>query len=378
MGKIAALIVAGGRGERAGGGLPKQYRPLMGRPVISRTLALFQGFDLIQPVIGPDDGALFLQASKGLTCLAPVTGGGTRQESVRLGLEALAPHSPDYVLIHDAARPLAPADMIQRVAEALTTGAAAVVPVMPVVDALKRPEGEGLTAVSRENLFRAQTPQGFAFDAILAAHRNQQGQDAVDDIAIAEIAGLKITTVSGDERNMKITAAEDFGLAARLMGLESRTGMGFDAHRFGDGDHVWLCGLKIPHTAGLIGHSDADAGLHALTDAILGALGDGDIGQHFPPSDERWRGASSDRFLQHACDLMRAAGGEIVHCDVTLICESPKVSPHRDAMRARVAQIMGVELKRVSVKATTTEGMGFTGRREGIAAQAIATLSLPQ
>ena len=377
MGKIAALIVAGGRGERAGGGVAKQYRPLLGRPVLAWTIRAFRGADLIQTVIGPNDGEAFALATAGLDLLPPTTGGPNRQESVRLGLEALAAHAPDYVLIHDAARPLAAPALIARVNDALKGGAQAVVPVMPVTDALKRMEGDGLTAVSRDGLYRAQTPQGFRFDAILAAHRAQQGREAVDDIAIAENAGLKITTVAGDERNMKITAPEDFAFAESLMNLQSRTGMGFDAHRFGPGDHVWLCGLKIAHSGGLIGHSDADAGLHALTDAILGALGDGDIGQHFPPTDERWRGASSDKFLKHASDLVAQAGGSVVHCDVTLICEAPKIGPHREAMRARVADILGLDVSRISVKATTTEGMGFTGRREGIAAQAVATIRLP-
>jgi 2-C-methyl-D-erythritol 4-phosphate cytidylyltransferase/2-C-methyl-D-erythritol 2,4-cyclodiphosphate synthase len=260
---------------------------------------------------------------------------------------------------------------------ALEAGAAAVVPALAVVDALK--DRETWRSVSREQLQRAQTPQGFRFNEILAAHRAQKGSAAADDIAIAREAGMKITSVPGDERNMKITSAEDFAIAEDLMGRrETRTGMGFDAHRFGPGDHVWLCGVKIAHGNGLIGHSDADAGLHALTDAVLAAIGAGDIGQHFPPSDEKWRGASSDRFLKHAASLVHDAGGVIAHCDVTLICEAPKIGPHREAMRARVAEILGLEISRISVKATTTEGMGFTGRREGLAAQALATVELPR
>jgi len=377
MGKIAALIVAGGRGARAGGSVAKQYRTLLGRPVLSWTIKAFRGANVIQVVTGPEDGGAFARATAGLQLLAPATGGPNRQESVRLGLEALAAHAPAFVLIHDAARPLASPALIARVTEALKKGAQAVVPVMPVTDALKRVEGDWLAAVSRDGLFRAQTPQGFRFDAILAAHRAQRGREAVDDIAIAENAGMKVTIVAGDERNMKITAPEDFAMAESLLNGQTRTGMGFDAHRFGPGDHIWLCGLKIAHNAGLIGHSDADAGLHALTDAILGALGAGDIGQHFPPTDKRWRGASSDKFLKHASDLVAQAGGNVVHCDVTLICEAPKVSPHREAMRARVAEILDLVASRVSIKATTTEGMGFTGRREGIAAQAVATICLP-
>jgi 2-C-methyl-D-erythritol 4-phosphate cytidylyltransferase/2-C-methyl-D-erythritol 2,4-cyclodiphosphate synthase len=371
------LIVASGRGERAGGGVAKQYRPIAGRPVLAWTIAAFQGTDLIQVVIGPDDGPAFAAATADFALLPPATGGPNRQESVRLGLEALAAYGPEYVLIHDAARPLASPALIARVTPALKNGAQAVVPVLPVTDALKRTDGDALAAVSRDGLYRAQTPQGFEYNTILAAHRTQRGREAVDDIAIAENAGLKITTVAGDERNMKITAPEDFALAESLLSGQSRTGMGFDAHRFGSGDHVWLCGMKIQHSAGLIGHSDADAGLHALTDAILGALGAGDIGQHFPPTDERWRGASSDKFLKHASDLVAQAGGNVVHCDITLICEAPKIGPHREAMRKRVAEILGLDVSRVSVKATTTEGMGFTGRREGIAAQAVATIRLP-
>lgn len=377
MGKIAALIVAGGRGERAGGAVAKQYRPLLGRPVLAWTIVAFRGIDPIQVVIGPNDGPAFAAATADFALPAPAIGGPNRQESVRLGLEALANEAPDFVLIHDAARPLASRALIARVSDGLKMGAQAVVPVVPVTDALKRREGDALAAVSRDGLYRAQTPQGFQYDAILAAHRAQRGSEAVDDIAIAENAGMKIATVAGDERNMKITAPDDFALAESLLNGQSRTGMGFDAHRFGPGDHVWLCGLKIPNNAGLIGHSDADAGLHALTDAILGALGAGDIGQHFPPTDERWRGASSDKFLKHASDLVMQAGGSVVHCDVTLICEAPKIGPHRETMRKRVADILGLEISRISVKATTTEGMGFTGRREGIAAQAVATIRLP-
>ncbi len=357
--------------------MAKQYRTVQGQPILAWTVRAFRGMDVVQVVIGPEDGAAFAKTTAGFDLLAPATGGPNRQESVRLGLEALAAHAPAFVLIHDAARPLVSPALIARVTEALKKGAQAVVPILPVTDALKRAEADRLATLSRDGLFRAQTPQGFRFDAILAVHRAQRGREAADDIEIAENAGMKITTVVGDERNMKITAPEDFARAESLLNGQTRTGMGFDAHRFGPGDHVWLCGLKIAHNAGLIGHSDADAGLHALTDAILGALGAGDIGQHFPPTDERWRGASSDKFLKHASDLVAQAGGNVVHCDVTLICEAPKVSPHREAMRARVAEILDLDVPRVSVKATTTEGMGFTGRREGIAAQAVATIRLP-
>jgi 2-C-methyl-D-erythritol 4-phosphate cytidylyltransferase/2-C-methyl-D-erythritol 2,4-cyclodiphosphate synthase len=374
MVNMAVLIVAGGRGERAGAGLPKQYRRLGGRPMLARTIAAFRGVGPTQVVIGAEDAEAFAAVAKGFDLLPPVIGGANRQASVLAGLEALAAHKPDFVLIHDAARPLVSAALIARVSAALETGAEAVVPALAVVDALK--DKENWNAVAREELLRVQTPQGFRFSAILAAHRAQAGRAAADDVAIAQTAGMKIVGVAGDERNMKITAAEDFAIAENLLGRETRTAMGFDAHRFGPGDHVWLCGVKIAHSAGLIGHSDADAGLHALTDAILGAIGAGDIGLHFPPSDEKWRGASSDQFLKHAASLVREAGGAIVHCDVTLVCEAPKITPHREAMRARIAEILGIEISRISVKATTTEGMGFTGRREGIAAQALATVEL--
>jgi 2-C-methyl-D-erythritol 4-phosphate cytidylyltransferase/2-C-methyl-D-erythritol 2,4-cyclodiphosphate synthase len=375
MVSMAVLIVAGGKGERAGAGTPKQYRLLAGRPMLARTVAVFRQADAVQVVIGAQDAEAFADATRGFDLLPPVVGGATRQDSVLAGLEALAAHHPDFVLIHDAARPLVSPALIARVTAALEAGAEAVVPALAVVDALK--DKESWNPAPREELFRVQTPQGFRFREILAAHREQKGRAAADDIAVAQTAGMKITSVAGDERNMKITSAEDFAIAENLMGRrETCTGMGFDAHRFGPGDHVWLCGVKIAHGNGLIGHSDADAGLHALTDAVLAAIGAGDIGQHFPPSDEKWRGASSDRFLKHAASLVREAGGAIVHCDVTLICETPKISPHREAMRARIAEILSLHVSRISVKATTTEGMGFTGRKEGLAAQALATVEL--
>ncbi|HSZ74664.1 MAG TPA: bifunctional 2-C-methyl-D-erythritol 4-phosphate cytidylyltransferase/2-C-methyl-D-erythritol 2,4-cyclodiphosphate synthase [Rhizomicrobium sp.] len=372
---MAVLIVAGGRGERAGTGTPKQYRLLAGRPVLAHALAAFRSVGPVQVVIGTEDAEAYIGATESFDLLPPVIGGAARQDSVLAGLEALAAHHPDFVLIHDAARPLVSASLITRVTAALEAGAEAVVPALAVVDALK--DRENWRSVAREELLRVQTPQGFRFKDILAAHRAQKGSAAADDIAIAREAGMKITSVAGDERNMKITSAEDFAIAEDLMGRrETRTGMGFDAHRFGPGDHVWLCGVKIAHGNGLIGHSDADAGLHALTDAVLAAVGAGDIGQHFPPSDEKWRGASSDQFLKHAALLVHEASGAIVHCDVTLICETPKISPHREAMRKRIAEILSLDVSRISVKATTTEGMGFTGRREGLAAQALATVEL--
>jgi 2-C-methyl-D-erythritol 4-phosphate cytidylyltransferase/2-C-methyl-D-erythritol 2,4-cyclodiphosphate synthase len=380
MTEIAALVVAAGRGERAGGDTPKQYRPLRGLPILRRTLdALLAapGVDTVQVMIGPGQEAMFAEATAGLALPAPAQGGATRQESVRRGLEALSKRAPDCVLIHDAARPLVSPHVSERVIAALKAGADAAVPLVPVADTLRRREADGRwTTISRENLHRAQTPQGFRFGAILDAHRKFAARDVTDDMALAELAGLTITAVAGEETNLKITTPEDFVMAERLLARgETRTGMGYDAHRFAPGDHVWLCGIKVPHDHALEGHSDADAGLHALTDALLATIGAGDIGMHFPPSDERWRGAPSWKFLDHAASLVREKGGAIVHCDVTLICERPKIGPHRDAMRAKIAEILHIELDRVSVKATTTEGMGFTGRREGLAAQAVASVS---
>jgi 2-C-methyl-D-erythritol 4-phosphate cytidylyltransferase/2-C-methyl-D-erythritol 2,4-cyclodiphosphate synthase len=375
MPRIAVLIVAAGRGERAGGTVPKQYRPLAGRPMLRRTAEAFGGrADMVQVVIGANQSCAYEAAMADFGALPPVGGGDARQQSVRNGLEALAAHKPDFVLIHDAARPLLSPALIDRVIAALS-GADAAIPLLPVADTLKTQSGGKWSTVPREALSRAQTPQAFRFAAILKAHRDYASHDVTDDMALAEIAGLKIATVPGEEINMKITTADDFAIAERLLGGgEFRTGMGFDAHRFAPGDHIWLCGVRIPHDHSLEGHSDADAGLHALTDAILGAIGAGDIGLHFPPSDEKWRGAPSSRFLEYTAALANKARGAIVHCDVTLICERPKISPHRENMRARIAEILGLDVSRVSVKATTTEGMGFTGRGEGVAAQAIATV----
>lgn len=381
MPKTAILIVSAGKGERLGGGLPKQYRPLAGISVLRRTLGCLSGVPDggIQVVIGTGHEDAYAAATAGLALPPPVMGGATRQESVRRGLEALATDPPEFVLIHDAARPLVTERLIRRVLGALEAGAEAAIPMLAVADTLRRQEPDGTwTTVPRDGAFRAQTPQGFRYAAILAAHRAHAGESVTDDMALADLAGLPIVRVEGEETNMKITTQDDMDHAARLLsaGADFRTGFGLDAHRFTEGDHVWLCGVRIPHEQTLLGHSDADAGLHALTDAILGAIGAGDIGQHFPPTDERWRGASSDKFLAHAASLVAEAGGSIVHCDVTLICERPKVGPHREAMRARIAEILGLDAGRVSVKATTTEGMGFTGRREGIAAQAVATVKM--
>lgn len=376
----AALIMAAGRGTRAGPGGPKQYRLLGGIPILRRTLAAFAhhpGIDAVMAVIHPDDLTAYETAVKGLPkLLAPCFGGETRQASVAKGLEVLSAHGPAEVLIHDGARPLVSADIISRSLAALATHEGALV-ALPVTDTLRRASDDFAgDTVARDGLWRAQTPQAFHFAAILNAHRQASGAEQTDDVAVATAAGMTVTMVEGSEANLKITSADDLQRAEQMLTVQSetRTGSGYDVHRFGPGDHVWLCGIRVPHTHGLIGHSDADAGLHALTDAILGAIGNGDIGQHFPPNDPQWKGASSDRFLAHAASLARAVNARVLHVDVTLICERPKISAHRDAMRARIADILGLSLDRVSVKATTTEGLGFTGRAEGLAAQALATV----
>jgi 2-C-methyl-D-erythritol 4-phosphate cytidylyltransferase/2-C-methyl-D-erythritol 2,4-cyclodiphosphate synthase len=377
MSRIAVLIVAAGKGVRAGTGLPKQYERLGGVPMLRRTAQAFDGY-AVQVVIGPGQDELAAAALAGLGLPAPVTGGATRQESVRLGLEALAKDAPDFVLIHDAARPLISRKVTQDVVKALEAGADGALPMVAASDTLRRKDADGRwTLVSRDNLYRAQTPQGFVYDKILKAHRAHAQEDVTDDVALAEMAGLKVEMVEGEEKNIKVTRKEDFALAESLLGSgDVRTASGYDVHKFTDGDHIMLCGLKIPHSHALEGHSDADVGLHAITDALLGCIGEGDIGQHFPPTDERWRGAPSWKFLDHAAHLVRDRGGVINHVDVTIICERPKVGPHRDVMKAKIAEILKIAPSRVSVKATTTEGLGFTGRREGIAAQATATVRL--
>jgi 2-C-methyl-D-erythritol 4-phosphate cytidylyltransferase / 2-C-methyl-D-erythritol 2,4-cyclodiphosphate synthase len=376
--QTAVLIVAAGRGSRAGGGVPKQWRNLNGQSVLAHALAAFRGVKGLGPValvVHPDDRDRL--AGMALEKVIVVSGGATRSESVRAGLEALAGAAPDAVLIHDAARPLVSAAVIGRVLAALQ-GARAAAPAVEVVDALWRGQ-DGLVSGTqdRTRLWRAQTPQGFHFNDILAAHRAHQG-DAVDDVAVARAAGIAVVIVAGDEDNLKITREGDFARAAQLMRMRTmvdvRTGNGFDVHAFGPGDHVWLCGVRIVHSHGLVGHSDADVGMHAVTDAIYGALAEGDIGQHFPPSDPHWRGAESRIFLDHACGLAARMGFTISHADCTLICEYPKIGPHAGAMRAALARIMGIGADRVSVKATTSEKLGFTGRSEGIAALATATL----
>jgi 2-C-methyl-D-erythritol 4-phosphate cytidylyltransferase/2-C-methyl-D-erythritol 2,4-cyclodiphosphate synthase len=372
---VAAIIVAAGRGTRAGGEVPKQWQALRGRPVLAVTLAAFAGaVDRVVVVIHPEDRA---RAAAALPGVMLVEGADSRAGSVLRGLEALAGAGVTRVLIHDAARPLVSPALIARMIGALDRAVAAS-PGVAVTDALWRVEA-GLVAGTqdRTGLWRAQTPQAFRYDAILAAHRAHPG-GAADDVAVARAAGLDVLLVAGEEDNLKLTWPGDLDRAARFMaeraGMDIRLGNGFDVHAFGPGDHVWLCGVKVPHGAGLVGHSDADVGMHALTDAIYGALAEGDIGQHFPPSDPQWKGAASEIFLRHAAGRAAARGFAITHADVTLICERPKVGPHAGAMRAALAAILGVEVGRVSVKATTSERLGFTGREEGIAALATATL----
>jgi 2-C-methyl-D-erythritol 4-phosphate cytidylyltransferase / 2-C-methyl-D-erythritol 2,4-cyclodiphosphate synthase len=383
MGKCVALVVAAGRGRRFGGDLPKQYLDLAGRPVLRHTLAAFAAnpeIDAVRVVIHPDDRQLYDIAAAGLGVLEPVHGGATRQDSVRLGLESLRELAPDTVLIHDGARPFIDGGTIGRVIAALAARPGAV-PAIQVADTLKRgADGLVATTVDRSALYRAQTPQGFRYGDIVAAHQDVIGEELTDDAAVAERAGLAVALVAGAEDNVKITTFADLDRARRLFEGpgEVRTGTGYDVHRFAPGTGVWLCGVQVPHDAGLEGHSDADVALHALTDALLGAIAAGDIGRHFPPTDLRWKGAASHVFLAHAAALVAGLGGRIVNLDVTIICERPKVGPHRAAMAARVADILGLRQDRVSVKATTTEGLGFTGRREGIAAQASASVWLPR
>ena len=383
MASCVALVVAAGRGTRLGAALPKQYLPLAGKPLLRyslETLARHPAIGGVRVVFNPDDRGHYEAASRGLHLLPPVAGGAARQDSVRLGLESLESVAAERVLIHDGARPFLDAATIDRVLGALDAAPGAI-PALPLRDTVKR-GAAGIVAetVDRTYLWRAQTPQGFHYRPILAAHRAAAGSDLSDDAAVAERAGLAVRLVAGSEENFKVTTADDLLQAERLIAARQgdiRTGQGFDVHAFGPGDHVWLCGVEVPHSQGLVGHSDADVGLHALTDAILGALGAGDIGVHFPPSDAKWRGAPSHRFLRHAADLVAGAGGSVAHVDVTLICERPKIGPHREAMVARLAEILGIDPRRVSVKATTTEKLGFTGRGEGIAGQAVATLRLP-
>lgn len=376
--KSAAILVAAGSGSRFGAETPKQFLPLLGRPVIrhaAETLVRYVGA-LLQPV---GDPAWIDPALDGLAHLPCVPGGASRQASVRAGLEALVPLAPDYVLIHDAARPLIPPGTVEALLAALRDAPGAI-PAAPVADTLKRGEGGRIVAtVPRDGLFRAQTPQAFRFDVVLAAHRAAAIAPATDDAALLEAQGLPVALVPGAEDNIKITYRDDLMRAERGMSatLVPRVGTGFDVHVLEAGRRLVLCGVEVPHERGLAGHSDADVGIHALCDAIYGALAEGDIGRHFPPSEASWKDADSARFLAHAAGRIAARGGMLANADVTLICERPKITPHAPAMIARLAALLSVAPDRVSVKATTTERLGFTGRGEGIAAQAVATLLLP-
>lgn len=378
-----AVIVAAGRGHRYGAHLPKQYLSLAGKPLLRHSAVAFAdhpAVDGVRVVIHPDDRALYDEAVAGLELLEPTPGGESRQDSARLGLISLEPMAPERVLIHDAARPAVGRHLIDRVLDALD-GATGAIPALAVNDTLKRDHGDRLIAetVERAGLWRAQTPQGFRYSDILDAHRAAEGRALTDDAAVAEAAGLTVSLVDGDESNLKVTSDDDLARLAGMIDsrLETRTGMGFDVHAFGPGDHVMLCGVAVEHDRGLVGHSDADVGLHALVDAVFGALGAGDIGDHFPPGDPQWRGAASVLFAERAASLVAAAGGVISHLDVTLACEQPRIGPHRAAMTSRVAEAFGIEIGRVNVKATTTERLGFLGRGEGIAGLAVATLRLP-
>ena len=387
MAQVAAVVVAAGQGLRAGGEIPKQFRRIAGETLLERALSAFAeapDVTFVQPVIRPDDVDLVRRLTSGMNVLEPVAGGATRQASVRAGLEALVACTPDIVLVHDAARPFASAALITRaIAAAEKTGAA--IPALPVTDTVKRIDSTGTieATLDRNSIRLVQTPQAFAFPALFDAHRRALAQgrnDFTDDAALAEWAGIKVSVFAGEPGNIKFTTPEDFARAEAIQsaGLgDVRTGSGLDVHAFGPGDHVTLGGIRIPHVQALTGHSDADVALHALTDAILGALADGDIGAHFPPSDPQWRGASSDRFLTFAVERVRARGGRIAHLDLTIVCEAPRIGEHRDRMRANIANLAGVGIERVGVKATTSEKLGFTGRGEGIAAYATATIRLP-
>ncbi|PXA73383.1 bifunctional 2-C-methyl-D-erythritol 4-phosphate cytidylyltransferase/2-C-methyl-D-erythritol 2,4-cyclodiphosphate synthase [Caulobacter sp. D4A] len=383
---FSAVVVAAGSGTRAGPGQAKQWRDLAGKPVLrwSVEALLAAGAADLVIVTDPTMQDILGETLAGLHGWRFAPGGATRALSVQSGLAALA-HRPvdEPVLVHDAARPFLTKAVVDGVLAGLET-ADGVVPALPVADTLKyvgkRGGESGATTTSRDGLWRAQTPQAFRRDRLLTAYAAWNGQtEPTDDAQVVEADGGKVAISAGDPLLTKLTYPEDFAMAERLAGAAriTRIGQGFDAHRWGPGESVWLCGVEIAHDETLIGHSDADAGLHALTDAILGAIGDGDIGDHFPPTDRQWKGAASDKFLIHAVDLVRRRGGRLINVDVTLICERPKIKPHREAMRARLAQILDLPLDRVSVKATTTEKMGFTGRGEGLAAQAVATVETP-
>ena len=381
----AVLILSGGSGVRFSTRIPKQYFRLGNKTIIRHAIDAFlehPGIDAIRVVRRPQDKLLYEESVAGISILDPTDGGKTRQDSVRLGLESLKDIKPKWVLIHDAARPFPNESLITRALNGLTKSHA-VVPGLPLLDTIKELEDDRKTikkTVNRKKLWRAQTPQAFHYKTILNAHRKTSQEEMTDDAAVAEKAGIPVTIVDGHNENIKITTQKDIQQAKKMLNFPdslTRVGNGFDAHRFGPGNHVVLCGIKINHEQGLEGHSDADVPMHALTDAILGAISAGDIGSHFPPSDKKWQDAPSHQFLRHATKLVQDLKGKILNVDITIICESPKISPHREAMQKKISEIIEIPVSSVSVKATTTEQLGFTGRREGIVAQAITSISIP-
>ncbi len=384
--KIAVLIVAAGTGERFGGNAPKQYLPLLGRPVLRWSLDAFRqhpAISAVYTVIHADHQQAYAAAAQGLDLPAPIIGGATRQESVRKGLEKIASlDKPDYVLIHDAARPGITSTLISDICASLKTKDA-VIPALAVADTLRRKTGDGFRTESRDGLYAVQTPQAFRFDTILGLHKKYADRAVTDDAALCEITGPVLTLIQGERDNFKVTQGDDLACMEQALGArcgDIRTGSGYDVHKFSllKGDRkLMICGIDVPHDKALEGHSDADVGLHAITDALLATICDGDIGMHFSPKDDRWKNADSAKFLRHAADLVAAQQGIITHIDVTIICEAPKIGPQRDKMRARIAEILALPVSRISVKATTTEGLGFTGRREGIAAESVVTVRLP-
>lgn len=370
---IDVLIVAAGSGVRLGGDMPKQFIPLAGRSMLQRVMETYGAHPAVRNVrvvIGAAQEKFCPEISN------PVTGGTRRQDSVRLGLEAMAADAPDYVLIADAARPFTNRDVIDRAVAALDDHA--VLTTIPLADTARQQLEKRNVTLDRKTIFLAQTPQGFPFARILELHQQYKDKDFTDDVALFEEAGLSVEIIQGDTRNLKITTAEDFDMAEALLNAnaETRIGHGYDVHRFKIGDHVWLGGVKISHSQGVDAHSDGDVILHALTDALLGAIGKGDIGQHFPPSDPKWKDAASDQFVLHAMKLLQEAGGEVVNADITLLAEAPRLGPHRDAICKRIAELLAVDVNRVNVKATTTEKLGFIGRSEGLAAEAAVMVKI--
>lgn len=379
---IDALIVAAGCGTRIGSDLPKQYQLLGGKAVLRRAVEIYHahpGVRHVQVVIGAEHEKFYAAAMGELAAElpTPVIGGRRRQDSVHAGLAAMTAEAPGYVLIADAARPFTSHALIDEAIAALANDTSVLVAAQ-LTDTLKLQDGTGMKTIARENHWLAQTPQGFPFEKILELHQAMKNQNFTDDIALFEAAGLPVRIVTGNAQNMKITTPEDFKMAEALLNVqtEMRVGHGIDVHRFMDGDHVWLGGVRVPHSRGVEAHSDGDVVLHALTDALLGAIGAGDIGQHFPPSDPKWRGASSDQFVRTAMDFLRERGGHVINADITVLCESPRIGPHRDAMRARVAELLGVDETRVNIKATTTEKLGALGRAEGLAAEAVIVIQI--